>query len=40
MVKGEVSKSLIGKDLVTYYEFKVFKRGIEVCFISKRFSQF
>jgi hypothetical protein len=38
IIKGEISKALIKEEYVTFYEFKVFRRGVEVKPITKRFS--
>lgn len=40
IIKGEITKCLIKSDLVTYYEFKVFQKGIQQAPLIKRFSQF
>jgi len=39
-VKGNISKALINNDYVTFYEFKLFRQGIEIRSITKRFNDF
>lgn len=40
MIKGEVNKALIQDEYVTFYKFKIFKKGIEMVSLYKRFSDF
>lgn len=40
IVKGNISKALINNDYVTFYEFRLFRQGIEIRTINKRFSDF
>lgn len=40
VVKGGISKALINNDYVTFYEFRLFRQGIEIRTINKRFSDF
>lgn len=39
-MKGNISKALINNDYVTFYEFKLFRQGIEIRSIIKRFRDF
>lgn len=38
--KGSITKALVGNDYVTFYEFKLFKNGLLIRTIKKRFSDF
>ena len=40
IMKGNISKALINNDYVTFYEFKLFRQGIEIRAINKRFNDF
>ena len=40
VVKGNISKALINNDYVTFYEFKLYRQGIEIRAVNKRFSDF
>lgn len=40
IIKGNISKALINNDYVTFYEFKLYRQGIEIRSINKRFSDF
>lgn len=39
-MKGSITKALVNNEGVTYYEFKLFRKGILEKKISKRFNDF
>jgi hypothetical protein len=40
VVKGEITKVFVRNEYVTYYEFKLFNKGIEAKQLRKRYSEF